>query len=84
MGYIKDNRGITSFTPDNTADALFIPCYGPVDMSELIEEAKKHFGERFVLSNMRIEPRHIHTNCIGYDVYDPGDYTHYLVITIAE
>jgi hypothetical protein len=84
MGYIKDNRGITSFTPDNTENELFIPCHGPVDMSELIEEAKTYFGKRFVLSNMRIEPRHIHTDCIGYPSYDPDDYTDYLVITIAE
>ena len=83
MGYSTDRRGITSFSPDNTDTELCIPCYNPISMISIIDQAKTYFGDRFDMERIEIEPRYIHTNCIGYDEYDPGDYTNYLVVSIC-
>jgi hypothetical protein len=30
--------------------------------------------------NIHISSEHIHTNCLGYDLYDAGDYTQFILI----
>lgn len=78
MGYSTDRRGITSFSPDNTDTELFIPCYNPISMISIIDQAKTYFGDRANISNIDIEPLYVHN-----DFYNPGDYTKYLVVSIV-
>lgn len=39
-----------------------------------------HAGNRRY-SEFEITSEYIHTSCLGYDLYDSSDYTHFIVIT---
>lgn len=72
---------IECFEPDNTDSEIYIStAYAPVSMEEIMEACINQWGT-FDLSKIKIEAEYIHTDCIGYDRYDPGDYTKYLKIT---
>jgi hypothetical protein len=77
-----------SFTPENTKDMLYIRAnYSSVNLSDLLSQIRSHFGikddDEFyypVYEDFEITAEHIHTDCIGYDLYDASDYTNYIVI----
>lgn len=80
MGEYIDSRGIRNFQPDNDTSTLYIPCYGNVGIHELNEKIEEHFGISLMDGNFEICAEHIHTSCLGYNRYDPGDYTDYIVV----
>ncbi|MOA42290.1 hypothetical protein D3C78_1643290 [compost metagenome] len=53
-------------------------------MVDLVERCKEHFGEDFQLEHAEIEAEYIHTSCLGYDLYDAGDWTRYIHITYTK
>ncbi|USV41096.1 hypothetical protein [Xanthomonas phage BUDD] len=74
-------HSIRTFEPDNTKDVLYIDTtFSSVTMKELMEKIREHFGNDSI-ENFDIESNYIHTDCLGYDAYDPSDYSSYLVIT---
>ncbi|RJQ30301.1 hypothetical protein C4565_00520 [Candidatus Parcubacteria bacterium] len=75
--YKTDEKGIQSFRPDNSENQFYIP-YGAA-LSDIIEMAKEKWGD-VSLESVCIHSEYIHTDCLGYDVYDSGDYTNYLRI----
>lgn len=85
MGYTKrPNRvggQITDFTPDNTPDTLYINAKNGVTLEDMAILCEAHFGAGSDPRDLSFSAEHIHTYCIGYDQYDPGDYTNYIVIT---
>lgn len=82
MGETKIN-GIRYFQPDNTPDVLYLNVtdFSPRTLEELQEACVKHFGEEIGSDDLLITAEYIHTQCLGYDRYDPGDYSTFLVIT---
>lgn len=74
------NGSIENFSPDNTPDTLYIDSCNTPTMGEIMQAINKHFGGNANLNNFSIEAEYIHTHCIGYNRYDPGDYTNYIVI----
>jgi len=50
------------------------------DMLDLIKEKWPNVS----LEKINIETEYIHTDCIGYDVYDPMDYTTFIKIVNNE
>lgn len=67
--------------PTNDDKTLYIACdTHEMPFSEMIEQIKSHFGEDSNLDDFTIEAEYRHVECIGYDAYDPSDYTNYLVI----
>lgn len=80
MGH--STRGsIKTFTPDNTANTLYIRAnYQSVDFADLIEQIKNHFGEDSKLEDFSIGAEHIQIDCLGYGQYDPGDWANFLII----
>lgn len=81
MGYYEDDRRIRHFMPDDTANVLHLASdYTEYSFDEIEQRIKAHFGEDAELTQFTIEADYIHTSCIGYDLYDPGDYTKYLII----
>ena len=79
MGY--SCRGeIEDFWPDNTETELYIANCG-MTLLYIIDAAKEHFGTDIDLDSLEIEAKKIHTSCITYDLYDPSDYTDFIVIT---
>lgn len=78
-----------TFFPENTKDKLYIRSED--GLLDLLDRIKEHFrltDEDFnlvssyseILNNFKVSAEHIHTHCIGYDQYDSGDYTNYIVV----
>jgi len=70
------NNG-NEFWPEDTATKIYIP--GDCDMETILERIQAKWPGTN-LSNITIEPDYIHTTCLGYDLYDPSDYTNFLII----
>lgn len=69
---------ITTFTPDDTEDTIYLSEYSSfLDIYNKTNE--KWPGIQ--LTEVTLHAEHIHTDCLGYDKYDPMDYTNYIVIT---
>ncbi len=85
MGYGTRDHGIRTFWPDNTPDTLYIDAsYGALSLAEIIEKAKEYFGQDIDFSKLSITGDHIKTDCLGYDEYDPSDYTDFIRIELKE
>ena len=78
MGYYKRGN-IECFEPDDTDTEMWI--YGSIgySISEIIKKAKEKWPD-VSLDDIEITSEYIHTDCLTYDLYDPGDWTHYLKI----
>ena len=79
MGYSTRDGFIKTYWPDNTDKFLYL--YGEYSISELMDSIHKHFGNDISYDDIIIEPLNIHTDCLTYDLYDPDDYTNFIVIT---
>lgn len=79
MGYYTNRSGIKKFKPDDTENDLWV--WGELDMDELMQSINDHFGDDVKLRELKITSEYIQTSCIGYDLYDPSDYTNFLHIT---
>jgi len=81
MGYGTRNNGqIQTFWPDDTDTEMYIDA--SIGMS--LEEIKAKIDEKWPgasASNLVFTSRSIHTDCLGYDLYDPTDYTDFIIIT---
>lgn len=81
MGYYTRNNGqIRCFEPDDTETSFYIEHSANLD--DIFAKAKERFGDHITLSDLRIESKYIHTDCLTYDLHDPGDWTYYLLITL--
>lgn len=79
MGYsYRNNGGIKDYWPDNDKDTLYLE--GRL-VSTLLESIREHFGEAVDFDILDISPECIQTYHLTYDLYDPNDYTKFLVIT---
>lgn len=78
MGYYTEN-GIQCFSPDNTADKLYIPLWGDMKAEFLNQIITEHFGD--IGNDYNISAESIHTRCLGYDLYDSSDYDIFFIIT---
>lgn len=81
MGYYKDERGITSFEPDDDDDTLHIIADMSIDFDYLLIVIRRHFGADAEFSQFEIRADNIHTRCIGLDYHDSMDYTDYIIIS---
>lgn len=85
MGYGIRDGNIQTFTPDDDANTLYIAAdWDSIGLDYLMNRIHDHFGEDANLENFSIASEHIHTDCLGYNRYDRGDYTNYIVITRNE
>ena len=80
MGYSTRNNGqITDFWPDNTDTTLWFESGGET-LQSLLDQAEAAWGPT-PLADISISSAHIHTHCLYYDRYDPGDYTDFTCLT---
>ena len=79
MGYTTQGS-IKSYWPDNTETTLYLASDSSTSLSDMLERIRDHFGEDVDLSQLRISSEYIHTDCLTYDRYDPGDYTNFIII----
>ena len=85
MGHYTRSNGyggqIRCFKPDDTEKEFWIE--EGASLQEIGERAAEHFKrDKIELSDITISAEYIHTDCLGYDKYDAGDYTNYLRISI--
>ena len=85
MGYGTRDGGIRTFWPDDTDTEIYIAAGGmfapAINLGDLLVERIYEKWEGASLNNIEITAEHIHTDCLGYDLYDPGDYTTFIKIT---
>ncbi len=82
MGYsTRPNSEIRTFQPDDTDDEFYIATdWESVGLSEILEKIKEKWPD-LALSDVYIEAKHIHTDCLGFDSYDPGDWTNFICVS---
>lgn len=76
----RNNSQIKDFWPDDSDTEMYLESGSPRSLKELMEIAKKKWPDA-MLSEIDISSEKIHTYCITYDQYDPGDYTDFIVLT---
>lgn len=81
MGYSTRNGGlITDYWPDDDENTIYISEASYPTLDEIISKAREKWGQEVDFTNIVIRGEKIHTSCITYDLYDPSDYTNFVVI----
>lgn len=78
MGEYKAPNGTRSFQPDDTDTEFYLASYSPLQLGYILELAREKWGQDIDIDEIVMQPEHIHTDCLGYDRYDPGDYTNFI------
>ena len=78
MGYTKRDS-ITDFWPDDDENTIYRASCG-YSLQDLIDISKEKWPDA-ELCDLEITAEKIHTHCIYYDLYDPSDYTDFIIIT---
>jgi hypothetical protein len=82
MGYsYRFGTQIQTFWPDDDEKTLYFSSDSYLTVSDMLEQARDHWGQDVKLEDINIGAEHIHTDCLGYDRYDAGDYTNFIVLT---
>jgi hypothetical protein len=77
MGYGYRAGSIRTFWPDDTDTEIYI------SETCTLEQIRSWIADKWPgasMANISISSEHIHTDCLGYDCYDSGDYTTFIVI----
>ena len=84
MGYgTRPNRlggDIRTFWPDDTDTEMYIDTSSTPVMADILQKIYEKWPDASLI-NITMEAREIHTDCLGYDMYDPTDYTNFFIIT---
>lgn len=79
MGYSYRNGGqIKDYWPDDDESTIYLSssCDSLQDLIELAQNKWPGIN----LSEIEITAEKIHTHCLTYDLYDPGDYTEFIIL----
>lgn len=83
MGYGTRGGGlggkIQTFWPDDTDEVMHIQSGYGARLQELLEKAQEKWPG-ISLDQIEISAEHIHTDCLGYDRYDAGDYSDFIIL----
>lgn len=78
MGEYKAPNGTRSFEPDETDSEFYVATYGTTNLGAILERARDKWGQDIDIDDIELQAEHIHTQCLGHDCYDSGDYTNYI------
>ena len=81
MGY--SNNGST-FEPDDDENTIYLKNSNWITLADIIYIVQSKWPELSDLDSLEsinISAENIHTDCLGYDLHDSGDYTNFIVIT---
>lgn len=67
-----------SYWPENTEDTLYFRY--ETNLQSILDFIKQSWPD-VSFDDVSIEAQHIHTDHIGYDLYDSSDYTDFIVVT---
>jgi hypothetical protein len=74
---------IRTFWPDDDENTLHIESNTCPTLAVLLEKAQEKWPG-VELHNIRISAEKIHTDCLGYDLYDSSDWTDFIILTKVE
>lgn len=81
MGYSYRNNGqIKDYWPDDTDDTIYINADDGHDLASIASIVKAKWPHA-KLEDISISSEYIHTECLTYDLYDPSDYTNFIILT---
>lgn len=84
MGYStkpgKFGGTIKSYWPDDTPDVMYITSDSQHSLAAIIDMCKTKWPDAD-FNDLVFESGEIQTNCLGYDIYDPSDYTDFIIIS---
>lgn len=69
---------IVNYTPEDTENTFYV--LGETDLDCIMYLIKEKWGD-VDFGYITVEPEHIHTCCLTYDLYDSSDWNDYLVVT---
>lgn len=69
------------YIPENTETTLYLRSENYYSLSDVIDNARAHFGDDIQLSELQMDAEHFHARNRSYDLYDLSDYDNYIVIT---
>ena len=81
MGY--SNNGDT-FKPDDDENTIYLNSSSWTTLADIIYIVQSKWPELSDLDSLEsinISAENIHTDCLGFDLHDSGDYTNFIVIT---
>lgn len=78
MGYSADGN---TFWPEDDENTIYLERSRWITLSDIIYIVQSKWGNSVELDSISINAENIHTDCLGYDLHDPGDYTNFIVIT---
>lgn len=82
MGYTtRPGTQITDYWPDDGPDHFWLCSSSQHSIAAIIEMARERWGQDINLDNILIESEYINTECIHYDLHDPGDWTDFIKIS---
>lgn len=79
MGYGTRSGSIRTYWPDDTDTEMYLDAeqiWTQAEIQSRIDEKWPGASSE----NIIMSAQHIHTDCLGYDLYDPMDYTMFIVI----
>lgn len=83
MGYGTREGGlggkIRTYWPDDTDNTMYIDTSIPLSLAELMERAQEKWPG-ITPDQIKISSEEIQTDCLGYDAYDPMDYTDFIIL----
>lgn len=87
MGYgTRPNRlggDIRTYWPDDTEDTMYIEGITCPTLADLLNKAQEKWPG-ITPDKIQISGEKIHTDCLGYDLYDPTDWTDFIILTKTE
>lgn len=66
--------------PEDTATKLHLMSTNCWTLQNLIEFAQEKWGDSVSLEDIEMSSEKIQTRCFGYDLYDGGDYTDFIIL----
>lgn len=82
MGYGTRDGNIKTFWPDDTGTSFYIAASETLD--EIIIKCREKWGDGVDFTKIRVSPEQIHTDCLTYGTYDPGDWTDFLLVELEQ
>lgn len=75
----KNMLSTNEYWPADTEDEMYLLSSSQHSLAEIFDLCKKKWPDADI-NDLKIESKYIQTYCIGYDKYDPTDYTDFLII----
>jgi hypothetical protein len=83
MGYSTrashHGQTIKTFWPDDDEDTMYLTSSSQHSLSAIINMCKEKWPDTD-FNDLVFESEKIQTDCLDYDLYDPGDHTDFIVI----